>query len=97
MTQDDLQKASNLIVTSLSDQALRVVRFLAGNPTEMLHKLDARYDSRSTASKIAKMSEMVNNRFSSLHDDITTHCDNMAGLIEQIRSMGTTFDDSLAI
>lgn len=92
-----MQNSINLIVTSLSDQGLRVVRSVTGTPTAMLHRVYSRYDSRSTASKISNMSDMINTRYSSHQDYISAHCDNMAGLIEQIRSMGTAFYDSLAI
>lgn len=89
--------ASNIIVNTLSDQALRVVRGVIGNPSDMMEKLDSRYDSKTTASRIAKMSELVGTRFTNLNADMSAHVDKMAGLIEQLRSMGTTFDDSLAI
>ena len=45
-------QASGIIVNALGDQALRVVKAHKGDPFEMLEKLDARYDSKTTASKI---------------------------------------------
>lgn len=47
------EEASNIIVSAMSGQALRVVRPVIGNAEEMLEKLDDRYDSKSTASKIS--------------------------------------------
>lgn len=54
--------AKNIIVSTLSDQALRVVRSDIGKPIDMLAKLDARYDSKSTDTRINKMSELVSAR-----------------------------------
>lgn len=94
---EHLRQASNIIVSTLSDQALRVVRSVIGKPEQMLAKLDSRYDSKSTASKIAKVSELVSTRYSSLREDMSVHVDRMAGLIEQLKSMGMTLDESLSI
>ena len=94
---DSKRQAGNIIVSALSDQALRVVRSVMSNPKDMLEKLDRRYDSKTTASKIAKMSELVSMRYTSIRDDMARHVDRMAALIEQLRSMKTTLDDSLAI
>lgn len=44
--------SSNIIVSAFSDAPLRVVRNVIGEPVEMMEKLDVRYDSKSTASKI---------------------------------------------
>ena len=94
---DHQQQASNIVVAVLSNQALRVVRTVIGIPTGTLTKLDQRYDSKSTASKIAKMSELVSMRYTSLKEDLSGHIDRMAGLLEQLSSMGTSVADSLAI
>ena len=45
-------KASVIIVNTLDDHALRVLKAQKGDSVEMLEKLDARYDSKTTASKI---------------------------------------------
>lgn len=94
---EQCQQASNLIVSALGDHALRVVRTVIGKPNQMMEKLDARYDSKTISSRISKMSELVSVRYSTLRDDIDKHIDKMAGLIEQLRSMGSTFDEALAI
>lgn len=91
------QQASNIIVSALGDHALRVVRTVIGNPKEMMEKLDARYDSKTIASRISKMSELVSIRYNSIREDMDKHIDKLAGIIEQLRSMGSTFDDALAI
>lgn len=96
-TDEEKLHASNIIVSTLSDQALRVVRSDIGEPIDMLSKLDARYDSRSTATRIAMMPELVSARYISLREDMSAHVDQMAALIEQLRAMGTTFEDALAV
>lgn len=63
----------------------------------MLENLDSRYDSKSTASKITKMSELVSVRFPSSKADIAKHIDGMAALLEQLRCMEAKMDDSLEV
>ena len=96
-TSEQCQQASNIIVSALGDHALRVVRSVIGKPQEMIMKLDDRYDSKTIASRISKMSELVSLRYTSIKDDMDKHIDKMAGLIEQLRAMGSIFDDALAI
>ena len=91
------QQASNIIIASLGDQALRIVRTIVGNPNTMMAKLDERYDSKSTASKIEKMSELVSMKYYNIKDDLSDHIDRMAGLLDQLKSMGNELADSLAI
>jgi len=43
-------QASGIIVTACGDHALRVVKTIKGKPVEMMERLDARYDSKTTAS-----------------------------------------------
>lgn len=94
---DHHQQASNIIVATLSDQAVSIVRTVIGKPNEMMNKLNERYDSKSTASKIAKMSELVSMRYMTLKDDLSGHFDRMAGLLEQLKAMENSLDDSLYI
>lgn len=63
----------------------------------MLALLYDRYDSNSTASNISKISELVPVRYTSLGENMAKHIDQMAGIIDQLRSMGTKFEDPLAI
>lgn len=80
---------SNVTVKALSDHALRFARAANGDPILMLEKLDNRYDSNSTVTKISKMSELVSMRFASHKEDTVEHVDCMVGLLEQLKSMGT--------
>jgi len=85
---EHLEQASNIIVSALGDHALRVVRAVIGDPKAMMDKLDARYSSKSVASRISKFSELVSVRFSSIKSDMAKHIDHLAGLIEELRGMG---------
>lgn len=90
-------QASNIMVGALSDHPLRVVRTVIGKPYQMLAKLDARYDSKSTSSKISKMSDLVSMRYSTLKEDISKHIDRMRATTEQLANMGTIVQEPLAI
>lgn len=80
---------SNTFVTgknqasALGDHSLRIVRTVVGKLLEMLEKLDARYDLKSTASKITKMIELVLVRYTNPKVDIPNHMDAMEALHEQ--------------
>lgn len=54
--------ASNIIVSTLSDQVVRMVRSVSQLPSSMLPKLGKRYNSKSTASRIAKLVKPVSRR-----------------------------------
>lgn len=97
LTDENKEQACNIIVAALGDQALRVVVDVIDNPLGMLEKLDSRYDSKSTATRIAKFSELVSIKYTSVKDDMSKHVDRLAGLIAQLRRMGTNFDETLAI
>lgn len=90
-------KASGIIVAACGDHALRVVKTVRGNPVEMMEKLDARYDSKTTASKISKMVELVSIRYTNPKQDIAKHIDRMAALFEQLTAMEATMDESLQV
>lgn len=53
------KQPSNILISALGDHALRVVLSVIGQPCDMLVKLDACYDFKSTASKISRMVELV--------------------------------------
>lgn len=74
-------QASNIVVNALSDPSLWVVRSVIGNLKEMLVKLNAKYDSKSTASKISRMSELVSIRYTNLRVDIARRVDRLFGTI----------------
>lgn len=96
-TDEQCQKASNIIVSTLSDNALRVIRFCIGNPILMMEKLNNRFDSKTIASRISKIYELVTIRYTTLRDDIGKHIDKVAGIIEQLQNMGSKFDNALSI
>lgn len=96
-TADDRRQASNLIVSTLSDQGFRVVRSVIEEPVKMLAKLDRRYNSRSTESKIGKMSELVSTRSAGVSESVPNHVEKMKGLVKQLRCVGKTLEDTLAI
>lgn len=96
-TKEQMEEASNIIVSALSDHALRVVRSVIDDPAAMLAKLDDRYDSKTTASKITKMVELVSVRYSSLKDSMPRHVDKIAALVEQLQAMGTKLDNALVV
>lgn len=50
---------STITIAMLNDQALRVVREVVGKPAVTLAKLYERYDSKSTATLVYKISELV--------------------------------------
>jgi len=91
------RKASHIIIHALTDKPLRVIRSEVGNPFQMLAKLDERYDSKTTASRISKMTELVSLRYMSVNKDMSTHVDKMAGILEQLAAMDTRIQDELAV
>lgn len=60
---EKMETASNIIISVLGDHALRVVLSDVGDPRKMMDRLDARYDSKSTAKKISKICELVSLRY----------------------------------
>ena len=94
---DRQRQASNLVISALGDHALRVVRTVIGKPYEMLEKLDKRYNSHSTATKITKMTELVSMKYCNPKADITKHIDRMASILETLRSMKSGLDEALSI
>ena len=78
---EKLEEASNIIVRALSDHALRVVRSVIYDPAAMMAKLDDRYDSKTTASKITKMVELVSVRYRSFKESMYRHVDKIAALV----------------
>lgn len=68
-----------------------------GDPDKVLNKWDARYDSKSTASRISTMSELVSITYPSLRQNIYKYVDFITELAEQLCSIGTKLDISLSI
>ena len=63
----------------------------------MLAKLDARYASKTAASKITKMTDLITMSYMSLKSDITKHIELMAATVEQLRGMKVTIEESFAV
>lgn len=63
----------------------------------MLAKLDLRYDSKSSAAKIAKRGELVSVRYTSAQNDMIKHVCSLAGLVEQLAKGGPPLDSTLAV
>ena len=91
------RRAFVIIIRALSDAALRVVRDVITDPVQMLAKLDARYDNKSTAAKISKMSELVSIAYKNSAKDIRKHIDKLAGLVAQLKAMKTPIADTIAV
>lgn len=92
---EKIEEARNIIDTVISDNALRVVRTVFGDPAAVMAKLDDRYISKTTASKISKTVKLVFVRYSSLKESMPRHVDKIAALVVQIHFMGTTLDETL--
>lgn len=101
MSETDYKKkqrlASSIKIAALSDTALRIVQMVKGDPVQMLEKLDARYASKTAASKITKMTDLITMKYTSLRSDISKHIDKMASTIEQLKGMDVTIQDSFAV
>lgn len=95
--EDQLEQASNIIISALGDHALRVVRSIVCEPREMIAKLYERYNSKSTANRISKMVQLMSIKFVSIHDDISEHIYRLTELLEQLQSMGTMLDNTLSV
>lgn len=91
------KKACGIIVSALSNEALRVVRSDIGNPCVMLRKLGERYDSKTAASRIAKMTELISLRYTSSKQDMGKHIDKMRGILEKLDAMNTNIPHELSI
>ena len=91
------RKAINIIIHAVMDEPLHMIRFDVGNPFRMVMKLDERYESKSTATRISRMSELISLRHTSLRRNLESHIDEMAALLEQLESMNTKMPHELAI
>lgn len=82
---DNKINATNIIISTLGDQQLRFVRTVVGELIDRLIKLDTRYDSKPTATPIAKLSELVYSRYGSWREKMSAHREKMAAVIKQPR------------
>ena len=56
-------QVSGIIITALEDHVIRVVKSVKGMPVEMLEKLNSGYESKTVASKISNIMELVSLRY----------------------------------
>lgn len=91
------KQASGIIVSAISDHALYVVSSGFGKPMKLLENLEACYDSKWTAFKITKMSDLVTARYTDPKAELAKQIDGLAALLKQLRSMDAKMDDSLAV
>lgn len=63
----------------------------------MATKIDNHYDSKSSASRIAQMSELVSTWYNSLNENISAHVDQLDGLVKQLKGIDTTLEEDLAM
>lgn len=82
MTEREKEQNSNIIIAGLGNHALRVDRSVIEQPSDMMKKLDARYNTKSTATRISKMAELVSIKYQSVREDIAKHVDRMGELLE---------------
>ena len=90
-------QVSDLIVSALSDDAMRIVMDVIGDPKTMISKLDDRYRSKSTASKISKITELVSIRYKNVRKDIAKHVDKMSGIVSELKGMKMNLEDTLTV
>lgn len=95
--EDKQEQASNIIIHRLGDNALRIVWAVTGKPREMMDKLDKRYDSWWTATRIFTKAELAIVKDSTKWDDVSKPIDHLAAVIKNLRTMGAVFDGVLAI
>lgn len=97
MLAEEQKKASGIIVSALSNNALRVVHADVANPFMMLSKLTYRYDSKTVAYPIARMTELVSLRYNNIKKDIGMHVDKIEGVLEKLAGMNTPIPHELSI
>lgn len=93
----NIQATSGIIVSALSHSALRIILTVVGDPLQRLDKLDPRFDSQLSTTKISKITELVSLRNHNVKDDITNHTDLTAALLKQLKGLKTIADDEVQI
>lgn len=85
------------MIYALSDTVLSIFQVFKGDPLQMLKKLDTRYASKTSASKITKISGLITLNYTSLRSDIPNHIDQMVSTIEQLKRMDMPIQYSFAV
>lgn len=88
---DTMRQARNVPVRTLADQAIRVVRDVIEGTKDMLAKIDLS-DFESTATVIARLSELISTRYISIQDNMSTHVVRTTALVEQLRTITKLFE-----
>lgn len=91
------RQANNIVVAALGDRDLHVARTVSDRPSEMLKKLDAGYRSRSAATKIGVLLELVSVEFIITDKSRSAHTDRLAGLLENLKGTDSDPMDSSAV
>lgn len=96
-SQDDgNRKTADIILNGFGVLALLFVRTIIGKLAAMLIKLDSWYETKSAASRIAKLWELFSTRYRSLNEYMLVHVACLDGLVAHLKSMGRTPEDHLA-
>lgn len=74
-----------------------MVWIVAGLSNEAMKKLDAHYIFKSMAFRNFSTSELVSSKFCFIYNDTRKHLDQLDDLFDQLWTMSTVLDDSLAI
>lgn len=91
------RQASVIIVSALIHESLLVAMTGGGDLDRMIEKLDDRYRSTSTASKISKIIELVSTRYMNMKKDIAKHIHEMTGIGEELKNMGMKLYTTLTV
>lgn len=97
LTEENKEKACNIIIADLGEKAIRAVSDVIKNLFVMKDNLDSRYNSKSMATRIAKFLELSSIKYASIKDDMSRHIDRLTGLIAQLHHIGTNFDETITI
>lgn len=62
-----------------------------------MSKLDYCYDSQLAAPKIAKVTELVSSKYSSLNNSMSVHIDRLTEILDQLSAIEMTIEDSMVI
>lgn len=96
-TEKKQRMAKSIIVMTPSDAPLQIAHIVKGDPVKMLVKLQDCYDSRTAASKITRMTDIITNLYTSLNLEIGKHTDQVVSGIEYFNGMNISLHESFAV
>lgn len=76
---------------------LRVFLDVFDNPCELLAEQEEQYDANTTASKIAKMTDLVGTRYNNLRQSLTTRMDKTASYYTHLKAKEYKINNTLAV